>query len=102
MNTPSNPDTSNTPSIQQAAREQPMRTSLWQALVHAARRRLQAWRRARRCARDIAVLRQLDRASLRDLGIHPSEFASCWAEAEGQAERSRRRIVRTVDRRSPS
>jgi uncharacterized protein YjiS (DUF1127 family) len=35
---------------------------------------------------------RLDAAALRDLGLGPSEFESCWAEAHGAAERSRRRV----------
>jgi len=35
---------------------------------------------------------RLDAATMRDLGISPSEFGSYWAEREGLVERTRRRI----------
>jgi uncharacterized protein YjiS (DUF1127 family) len=35
---------------------------------------------------------RLDPATLRDLGISPSEFDSYWAESYGLADRTRRRI----------
>jgi len=35
----------------------------------------------------------LDNATLRDLGLGPSEFDSLWAEGDGSAERTRRRVA---------
>jgi uncharacterized protein YjiS (DUF1127 family) len=35
---------------------------------------------------------RLDAATLRDLGISPSEFDSYWAESHGLADRTRRRL----------
>lgn len=61
-------------------------------LINAALRVARDWQRARRCARETAALRRMDAASLRDLGIHPSEIASLWAESDGEAEISRRHI----------
>ncbi|MBA2965133.1 MULTISPECIES: hypothetical protein [Ramlibacter] len=37
--------------------------------------------------------RALDSATLRDRGLRPSEFESLWAEANGSAERTRRRVA---------
>jgi uncharacterized protein YjiS (DUF1127 family) len=49
-------------------------------------------RRRRALAR--AACDALDDAALRDLGLHRSEFDSCWAEAHGHAAATRRRIRR--------
>jgi uncharacterized protein YjiS (DUF1127 family) len=35
----------------------------------------------------------LDDHTLRDLGLSPSEFESYWAEAQGEAERTRLRLA---------
>jgi len=35
----------------------------------------------------------LDSATLRDLGLGPSEFDSLWAEGNGSAQRTRRRVA---------
>lgn len=68
-------------------------------LVTAALQAARDWQRARRCARETATLRRLDAASLRDMGIHPSEIASLWAESDGEAEISRRHTNRPRARR---
>ena len=47
-----------------------------------------AWRHA--VAR--RQFQHLDAGALRDLGISPSEFDSYWAESQGIAERTRRRV----------
>jgi uncharacterized protein YjiS (DUF1127 family) len=47
-----------------------------------------AWRHA--VAR--RQFQRLDAGTLRDLGISPSEFDSYWAESQGIAERTRRRV----------
>lgn len=71
-----------------------------QTLVRTALTAARDWHRARRCARETAALRRLDAASLRDLGIHPSEIASLWAESDGEAEASRRHVTVSRARRA--
>jgi hypothetical protein len=69
----------------------------WQRRAFAAaaqwgRHLLAEWRRAsdrRRAERQFA---NLDAHALRDLGLHRSELASCWAEAHRQAPLTRRRV----------
>lgn len=46
-------------------------------------------------SRRAAHRRELDAlsdADLRDLGLHRSEIDSCWAESEGRAQATRRRL----------
>ena len=50
------------------------------------------WRDARGRAVARREFRALDSATLRDLGLGPAEFDSLWAEANGSAERTRRRV----------
>lgn len=69
-------------------------------LIAAAGQAARDWHRARRCARETAALRRMDAASLRDLGIHPSEIASLWAELDGEAEVSRRHVTPSRARRA--
>jgi uncharacterized protein YjiS (DUF1127 family) len=58
-----------------------------------AARRMADWVEARRRAsRSIRQLRELDSRTLRDLGLSRSELWSVVAEAEGDAEATRRRI----------
>jgi hypothetical protein len=47
---------------------------------------------ARRRAAARREFRALDSATLRDLGLGSAEFDSLWAEANGSAERTRRRV----------
>jgi uncharacterized protein YjiS (DUF1127 family) len=54
------------------------------------------WRARRGRARARAACEALDDAALHDLGLHRSELESCWAEADGRAARTRRRIRRRV------
>ena len=56
----------------------------WLRIAHAEQRRR---------ARSRRELAQLDSRALHDLGIHRGEVESCLAEAMGDAESTRRRIV---------
>ena len=49
-----------------------------------------AWRRRAAARRQLEAL---DERSLRDLGLCRSELDSCWAEARGDVERTRLRVV---------
>jgi uncharacterized protein YjiS (DUF1127 family) len=60
-------------------------------LVWRARALVRLARRALRARREYAELRQLDAATLRDLGLAPSEIGSVAAELRGRTEPSRRR-----------
>jgi uncharacterized protein YjiS (DUF1127 family) len=60
-------------------------------LVRRARALVRLARRALRARREYAELRQLDAATLRDLGLGPSELGSVAAELRGRAAPSRRR-----------
>ena len=57
------------------------------------RRWLQALREQRRRVRERDALAQLDRQTLRDLGIGAGELASIQAEASGEAQRTRLRLA---------
>ncbi len=56
-----------------------------------------AWTAVRRwfteARAETGSLRDLDRRTLADIGIHPSEIGSIEAEARGCSESTRRRIV---------
>jgi uncharacterized protein YjiS (DUF1127 family) len=47
---------------------------------------------SRRAARRRAM-HELSAATLRDIGLHPSEIDSCWAESEGLAQATRLRLM---------
>jgi uncharacterized protein YjiS (DUF1127 family) len=70
----------------------------WQSIVESSRRLSHElagiWRYAK--ARD--EFNRLPDAALRDLGIDRSEFGSHFAESEGRAAATRRRIFDSVDR----
>jgi uncharacterized protein YjiS (DUF1127 family) len=55
------------------------------------------WRKGHPRAADVAALRGLDAAALRDLGLSRSELESVACEAAGAAEPTRRRIARRSD-----
>jgi uncharacterized protein YjiS (DUF1127 family) len=69
-------------------------TRLAQAVHASAARGLEHIRRRRRQRAYFMAMHQLSDATLRDLGLHRSEIGSAVAEAMGQAEPTRRRIVR--------
>ena len=57
----------------------------WQRFVKAVRR----WRRELQARRELELL---DASTLRDLGLHRSEYLSYLAEASGAADQTRRRV----------
>jgi hypothetical protein len=63
------------------------------ALVALGRDLAGAWRHALARRHDAGIDRDIDDATLRDLGISRSELSSFRAEAEGRVERTRLRVL---------
>lgn len=70
----------------------PFVAGAWSLLQCAWQRLRAGCARRRRLARMHAALDALDDRTLHDIGLHRVEIASFWAESEGLAPRSRRRL----------
>jgi hypothetical protein len=68
-------------------------TSVWSRLRRSGTAMVQKWLADMHSRAALAALEQLDAATLRDLGIHPSEFGSYAMESRGVLPITRRRVV---------